>query len=388
MAYPHLIRLRGPWDYEPLERSVAAGAPASDAPDEMPPPGRAQMPADWGAAPGADFRGCVRHRRRFNRPTGLEPHERVWLVLEGADGWAEVSLAGHRLGHVGGYALGAQFDVTALIEDRNELVVDVTRPHGDAAGEQPLRSGREHLPGGLVGQVRLEIRAGHWIEDLSLETAASESGVTLRARGRVAGIGDGESFTLLVDGPAGEVLSSDLSSNSTFDVSAAVEGLPNWPAAHDRAPEANIAVRLIGGAAAVWEKVFTLASRPIDWNEAERVLTVAAETVPLPVERFRLVEVSDVRRFAAGVEQLAGKAVACDTILPEPFYDVLDRLGVKLLQDIRPPWAAEVCPPRAHHASIVAWVAPAAALEPLRRIIPGCGRGGRPWIAREAALRA
>ena len=72
--------------------------------------------------------------------------------------------------------------------------------------------------------------------------------------------------------------------------------------------------------------------------------------------------------------------------LPEPYYGVLDSLGIKLLQGVRPEWAAEVCPPRAHHPSIVAWVAPQGALESLRRIVPERGAGGRPWLAREAVF--
>ena len=388
MAYPHVVRLRGPWEYEPLARSVgvADSSVSASVQQALPPSGRVRMPADWGSALGADFRGCVRYRRRFNRPSGLEPHERVWLVLEGADGWGEVSLGGKPLGRLGGYSLAAGFDVTPLVEDRNELAVDVTLPHRDAAGEQPLRSGRAHLPGGLVGEVRLEIRTSHWIDDLSLEPAAGESGVTLSVRGRVSGPSESENLTLVVDGPTGEVLASDVTACSTFALTAAVKGLPDWPWASGRTPEVNVAVRLIGGAAAVWEKHFTVSQRPLEWNEAEQVLTVAGEALPLPVEPLQPNDTLDECRFAAEVAHLAGKAVGWDTMLPESFYGVLDGLGVRLLQGVRPEWAAEVCRPRAHHPSIVAWVAPRGALGPLQRIIGERGSGDRPWIAREAAF--
>src|SRR5689334_22515172 len=86
MAYPHLIRLRGPWEYEPLERYSAAST------GDLPPPGRVDFPAAWAAALGSDFFGRVRFRRRFNRPTGLEQHERVWLVAEGVAGLIAVTL--------------------------------------------------------------------------------------------------------------------------------------------------------------------------------------------------------------------------------------------------------------------------------------------------------
>ena len=77
----HTIRLRGPWQLEPLERylihddgrveRVAEGLPASS---------RMTMPADWADAFGADFFGRVRYHRVFQKPTGLETGQRVWLV--------------------------------------------------------------------------------------------------------------------------------------------------------------------------------------------------------------------------------------------------------------------------------------------------------------------
>ena len=76
----HTIRLRGPWEREPHEG------------------------------------GQVRYARRFHLPTGLDSGERVWLVIEVADG--EVSLNGQLLGSATG-----QFDVTRMLEPTNRLVV-------------------------------------------------------------------------------------------------------------------------------------------------------------------------------------------------------------------------------------------------------------------------
>lgn len=158
MSELHVIRLRGPWEYEPLARSVrreegTVGETAID----LPPPGRIQMPADWGGTLGAEFRGRVRYRRRFGRPTGLTPHERVWLVLEGVDAMGDVFFGGMRLGQVHAASGAARFDITALVQERNELVVEVELPLMDAAQEAAVRPGRQNLPGGLFGEVRLEI---------------------------------------------------------------------------------------------------------------------------------------------------------------------------------------------------------------------------------------
>jgi hypothetical protein len=128
---------------------------------QLPPPGRAEMPADWSSIVGHDFHGCVRHVRRFGRPTGLESGERVWLVCDGAADAAEVILNEVPLGKLQGLT-PIRCDITELLQPRNQLVVDVTFPEDsgeianalDAAGsEHP----RPFACGGLIGEVRLEI---------------------------------------------------------------------------------------------------------------------------------------------------------------------------------------------------------------------------------------
>jgi hypothetical protein len=106
----HTIRLRDPWDVEP-----AAG-------------------------------GLRRHRRFFNKPTGLEAGDRVWIVVEGAVGFVELTLNGSPPPHTGEQGSGEDsasraYDVTALLNLRNELVIVTS----DA-------------PSSSRGEVRLEIR--------------------------------------------------------------------------------------------------------------------------------------------------------------------------------------------------------------------------------------
>ena len=132
-SYPHAIRLRGPWDYETLAyESIDEYGQRHDDMGVLAPVGRTTLPGDWSGSLGRDFHGRVRYRRRFNRPSGLDPHERVWLVVEGADARASVTLNGRELGEVRGYALHGEFDVTEWVEPRNELTLDVELP-----GEEP-----------------------------------------------------------------------------------------------------------------------------------------------------------------------------------------------------------------------------------------------------------
>src|SRR5258708_4468639 len=112
--YPHRIRLRGPWECEPL----ACTDPAAP----LPAPRRMTMPCHWadGGLPG--FRGRVRFRRRFGYPGRIDSFERVWLTFDDIDGTAAISLNGEALGTL---VIPGEFDVTARLQPRNELIVDL-----------------------------------------------------------------------------------------------------------------------------------------------------------------------------------------------------------------------------------------------------------------------
>jgi len=115
------------------------------------------MPCDWSASLGVDFCGRVAYTRRFQRPTGLSPSQRVELVFDGVDAFASVSLNGSPLMEIPPGGEQARVDVGPLLSERNELVVEVELP---SAEEQPMRPpGREQSPGGLYGEVRLEIHS-------------------------------------------------------------------------------------------------------------------------------------------------------------------------------------------------------------------------------------
>src|SRR5262245_62144083 len=139
--YPHRIRLRGPWEFEPLARHPGEGPAARQEP--LPPAGRMIMPARWGEGGLRGFAGRVRFRRRLGFPGQIDQEERVWLTFAGLEGQAEVRLNGQFLGRRDG-ALGPfEFEVTPLLQVRNELQVEVEAPDDS---------------GGLWGDVALEIR--------------------------------------------------------------------------------------------------------------------------------------------------------------------------------------------------------------------------------------
>ncbi|MEX0611934.1 MAG: hypothetical protein WD738_12980 [Pirellulales bacterium] len=153
----HIIRLRGPWQLEPIERYVPRNGGRYDCSTEgLPPSARATMPADWSESFGRDFLGRVRYRRTFQKPTGLETGERVWLVVEPPRSQGAVTLNDRPLGEVRSGDPPARFEITAQLDDHNRLEVVVDHPALDAASVANDDSITD-LPGGLVGEVRLEI---------------------------------------------------------------------------------------------------------------------------------------------------------------------------------------------------------------------------------------
>ena len=124
---PHRIHLRGPWEYE--------WRPLADAGD-MPRTGRVKMPASWQDLFG-DGGGSAVFRRRFNKPTNLELHERVSLVFDGIGGTGRVELNGREVGTLVTVDHATRFEVTPLLQESNELCVVLTwdpLQGGDQAG--------------------------------------------------------------------------------------------------------------------------------------------------------------------------------------------------------------------------------------------------------------
>ncbi len=114
------------------------------------------MPSDWSASLGAEFRGRVLYRRRFGCPTGLGRQDRVTLVVDAVDAFGSVALNGQQLGDVPPGAGSSSFLITDLLQRRNDLQIEVELPELERGVSLP-RPGRDKLPGGLIGEVRLEI---------------------------------------------------------------------------------------------------------------------------------------------------------------------------------------------------------------------------------------
>ncbi|MBI2827159.1 MAG: hypothetical protein HYX69_21010 [Planctomycetia bacterium] len=420
MPYPHVIRLRGPWDFEVLSRDASVGCSASTGvvegahrnpvlaehptsaggsqPEEPvlaehPTKGRVQLPADWGETLGADFRGRVRYRRHFNRPTGLEPHERVWLVADGVDAAGSFSLNGQPLGLIDGYAVPATSDVTDRLQPSNVVEVDVVLPPDAAlrgaarreprppvstsargsAGASPsltpnpqpltsaptpiIRPGRERLAGGPIGEVRLEIRALWHVDRLAVYWQPGDPPL-LHVSGLVGGPATGEPLMLIASGCQRELMCEPVAAGTSFDFATTAHDWPEWPDPDAEPVLTPVEVRLVAGASAVWQTMRETAP-PSAHAAAEWPARVAA-FLRHPARPWLDYSEADSPELTAALHRASGGMIGSRGILPDAVYKAFDLANVAVVQQVPAAWAAAVCPRLAHHPSIVAWAAPAA----------------------------
>jgi hypothetical protein len=141
----------------------------------LPPSCRMIMPCRWTEGGLGEFAGRVRFRRRFGIPRHLDAHEVVWLTFAGADAVAFVTLNGQFLGRSNQPLKSFEFEVTGLLRERNELLVDVEAPSGD---------------GGLWGEVALEVRCAAFLRGVCATKKLVEGAVKLHIRGEAVGTWD------------------------------------------------------------------------------------------------------------------------------------------------------------------------------------------------------
>ena len=156
----HTIRLHGPWQYFVIAHSALCEGAPDEQSQQHSPTGTIQLPRDWGATLGINFRGRVRYCRSFGKPTGLNTGDRIELVCQCVDAFGTAELNELELGNIPPGLAATRFDITQLLRPRNQLIIDVELPMAGSDQMQFHRPGREGLPGGIVGEIRLEIFTG------------------------------------------------------------------------------------------------------------------------------------------------------------------------------------------------------------------------------------
>ena len=212
--------------------SVAPDGTLVETTSGLPGVSREKLPADWESTLGPEFCGRVRFTRRFNRPTNLGAGERVWLVFEGVDARGRYALDGQDLGAIDGYALPAASDITAFLQPSSVLTVDVELPPTESEKSSVNRPGRESLAGGLIGEVRIEIRKHLHVADLAMHWQAGTP-PRLQIEGRVAVSPEGnpgsERLAIVVSACEREVAYQDLLAGASFAISIPIKDWPAWP---------------------------------------------------------------------------------------------------------------------------------------------------------------
>jgi hypothetical protein len=127
----------------------------------------------------------VRLTRRFSWPGRLDPHERVWLTFAGMDRSAAVWLNGQFLGRLPNASEVSEFEVTSLLQPRDELTVEIE------ASETP----------GLWEEVALEVRCPAFLRGVRGWVTLESDGARLQVTGQVVGTSEGPlELYVLLDG--------------------------------------------------------------------------------------------------------------------------------------------------------------------------------------------
>lgn len=347
--YPHRIRLRGPWQYEPLTATRIDADGVHPLEGTCPAPGKLKVPTAWSETPLAGFHGRVRFRRSFHKPRTLDPDECLWLAFGGVDYFAEVFLNGERLGSHAGYFEPFAFEISSLLEMRNELLVDVDLPCEAAHDVRYLFRGLgDGADGGIWHDVVLEVRPPVRLTHVRVQPPSAESGAskTLRLSGQVLGE---------ISTPLG----LDISLNSQSLVHQRVEATPGGTPLQWSFPVEDLEAWQTWdrGSAAVHELRLDLhgAARTLDQYAVPFGITEFPEAredhvQPHPVRAVSQHEMTWAQQAARWRSEARRFVRVPGRVLPEALYLQLDRAGIALCQDFPAGVHAADDPPSRHEA--------------------------------------
>ncbi len=157
----HSIRLHGPWEssainpapgllIDDMPASVVNSDPHTSG-DSTPRPDKVQIPEQWPTWWASTSFEAVRLERRFGLPTGLEPEQKIWLVVEAKYLAISFNLNQVGLGDLAVTETHFEFSIRPHLLSRNCLRLDIQSASHTSDNQSLAR-------GGLIQEIRLEIR--------------------------------------------------------------------------------------------------------------------------------------------------------------------------------------------------------------------------------------
>lgn len=157
----HSIRLHGPWESSSLNPAPGLfidGVPASlvnfdlrASGESNPRPAKVQIPEHWPAWWASTSFDAVRLERRFGLPTGLEPEQKIWLVVKAKHLAVSFNLNQVALGDLSFTETHFEFSIRPHLLSRNCLRLDIQSAHQESGNQMLAR-------GGWIQAILLEIR--------------------------------------------------------------------------------------------------------------------------------------------------------------------------------------------------------------------------------------
>lgn len=340
IMYPHTIRLRGPWECRALD-------PAG-------PVVQITVPARLDKA----LTGVARMEllRRFNWVASIGSDERVWLYLDRCRGEAEVRLNGVPLGSHAATWDRFRFDVTRVLQQRNEL--QIILEYCEPASRPNISADANSQPFGILGGVYLEIES----RTLAIETVWISAlwclhGGSLCLHANVAGSADRKRIvpSLLLDNTPIHVMRNADESDTAIQMTAEHRDVEAWQGRPNECPALyDVTLRLTVDGSVHASRSWRVGFRPppddncrateriADWMAGD---SYCSHEVLNDADAWR----GDSRLDSVDCVQLSGH------IGPESLYDFADAAGLSIVQDIPSTDAAELAARLGVHPSIVRW---------------------------------
>lgn len=318
------------------------------------------------------------YRRTFIAETELLSQERVFLVCDGLDTLAEVSLNGELLGKTDNMFRQCRWDIKAFLgEGKNELVIHFRSPVEYITArqaERPMLGVQQAIPGGphlrkapcqfgwdwgpqlppigIWKDIRLEGRSVARLDDVHLRQHHEGDAVTIEATLRVERWQDVPlTARMRVTDPEGAVLEERADVVDKFQTLQVLIDQPKlwWPNGYGDQPLYNVEVLLLAEDLVHDLRTYRMGLRRLELRQEDdewgQSFTFVVNGVPIfakganwiPADSFptRLSDehLEDLVRSAVAAHQNMLRVWGGGFYEEERFYDLCDRYGVLVWQD-------------------------------------------------------